>query len=502
MVTQSGGNRTSGLTSEDIQVPGLLFASPVGVVVSFDRRAESAALPQSILRLSALWVAVVLVALIWGVDNAETTLRDAARQELDDAGYDVSVGFSGRDALLIGSAPSEEVAQSIEELVDAIPGVRSVDNEIVIVEVAPPPQRSPSVDVRIVNEVVSIRGFVPDEDVESHLVEAAQEQFGQGRVINALVVGESIADRPWLGRIRDVFAYLGELRSGGFSASDEGFAVEGEVISEAARDSIINEISLVLEGVLPVTDALYIAVLPEPTFSASALGGTIVLAGRMPNAETIDGIVDAAQRLHANSRVISTMQIADVAGSMWLESIPGLLDVVTRLDPWTIDIAAGIVKITGLGLDQDLVASIGLLAEEVAADELTVTVEVALDPAAVASQLTSLLRGSVLFVPGEADLSPEGSALLDTAIDILRNNEGTAFVVAGHTDNQGDSNATRVLSQQQAEAVVDYLISGGIEGARLTAIGYGDERPVASNATEEGRAQNRRIEFTIREGDG
>ncbi|MDJ0497010.1 MAG: OmpA family protein [Acidimicrobiia bacterium] len=470
--------------------------------MSFDRRADSTALPQAILWLMGLWVVVVLVALVWGVDNAEATLRDTAREQLAAAGYDVSVDFSGRDARLIGSASSAEVADSIEELVDAIPGVRNVDNEIVIVDVAPITLRSPSVVVRIVNEVASMRGFVPNDDVAADLVEAAESQFGAGRVINALVVGEDVAETPWLGRIRDVFAYLGELRSGGFVADDEGFVVDGEVISEAAREGLTNEVKLVLDDVLTVTADLSIAQLPEPDFSASSQDGTIVLAGTMPNAETIDGIVDAAQRLHANSRVISTMQIADVAGSMWLDSIPGLLDVVTRIDPWSIDVTDDTLTITGLGADQDLIASISLLAEEVAADELTVVVEVALDPGAIASQLTSLLAGTVLFVEGEAVLTDEARSLLDSATDIISSDEETAFIVAGHTDDQGETAASKLLSQQRAEAVVSYLVSGGIEAARLTAIGYGDEQPLASNATEEGRAQNRRIEFVIREGDG
>ena len=470
--------------------------------MSFDRRADSAALPQVVFWLMGLWVVVVLVALVWGVDNAEVTLRDTAREQLAAAGHDVSVDFSGRDARLIGSAPSAEVAASIEELVDAIPGVRDVENEIVVLEVAPLALRSPSVVVRIVNEVASMRGFVPNEDVATDLVEAAEAQFGEGRVIDALVVGQDVADRPWLGRIRDVFPYLSDLRSGRFVATDEGFVVEGEVISEAAREGIFNEVELVLDGVLPVTEDLSIAQLPEPDFSASSQDGTIVLAGTMPNAATIDGIIEAAQRLHANSRVISTMQIADVAGSMWLDSIPGLLDVVTRLDPWSIDVADATLTITGLGADRDLIASIDLLAAEVAADELTVVVEVALDPGAVATQLTSLLAGVVLFVEGEAVLTDDARSLLDSAIDILRSDEETVFVVAGHTDDQGDPTANRLLSQQRAEAVVDYLVSAGIEAARLTALGYGEERPLASNATEEGRAQNRRIEFVIREGDG
>jgi OOP family OmpA-OmpF porin len=450
----------------------------------------------------ALWVVVVLAALVWGVDNAESTLRNAAREQLAASGYDVSVDFSGRDARLIGTASSAEAAAGIGGLVDAIPGVRDVDNEIVIVEPEPEAMQGPSVVLRVVNEVATIRGFVPNEGVQADLVEAAQAQFGRGRVVDALIVSENVDNRPWLGRIRDVFAYLTGLRSGGFNANDNGFLLEGEVISEAAREAIVSETTLVLEDLLPVTQQLSIAVLPEPSFSAAGTEGTIVLAGTMPDSETIAEVVDAAQRLHPNTRVISTIQVADVAGSMWLDSISGLLDVVTRLEPWTVDVAAGTVTITGLGLDQDLVDSIGLLAAEVVADELLVVVDVAVDPAVVALQLTGLLSGAVLFEEGEAVLTDNAESLLDSAIDILRNNEAAALVVEGHTDNQGDPAANRVLSQQQAEAVVDYLISGGIEAARLSAIGFGDERPLASNATEEGRAQNRRIVFVIREGDG
>ena len=91
--------------------------------------------------------------------------------------------------------------------------------------------------------------------------------------------------------------------------------------------------------------------------------------------------------------------------------------------------------------------------------------------------------------------------LLDAALAILNANPSALVVVEGYTDNQGDPAANLLLSQQRAEAVVAFLLSGGIAEGRLSAIGYGEENPIASNSTDEGRAQNRRIVFVIQEGD-
>jgi OOP family OmpA-OmpF porin len=81
-------------------------------------------------------------------------------------------------------------------------------------------------------------------------------------------------------------------------------------------------------------------------------------------------------------------------------------------------------------------------------------------------------------------------------IDVLKQDETLRLEVQGHTDNVGQAAANLTLSQQRATAVRDYLLKiGGIAAARLTAAGYGDTRPVAPNTTDEGRAQNRRVEI-------
>jgi OOP family OmpA-OmpF porin len=451
--------------------------------------------------LVALWVILVLAALVWGVDNAEATLGESARRSLAADGHAVVVDFSGRDARLIGSVTSEEDVAAIVDSIDALPGVRDVESEIIVAEAVVPTMVNPEIAVRLVGNAVSISGLVPDEETAADLVEAASAQFGAGNVVNALVASKDIEPQPWVGRIQDVFAHLGALRSGGFTARTGGLAIEGEVISETARDETLEEIALVLGDLLPVSGTLTIASRPPPTFSASGRDGVVVLEGVLPDADSVEAVATAAARLHSSSTIVNRLQVGDVAGPMWLESIDGLLDVVTRLDPWSIDIADGNVVIAGLGIDQDLLAAVAVLTEEVVAGELVVTTDVEIDPAGVATQLTQLLKGNATFEPNGTTLSSEGVALLDSAIAILNANPSAVLVVAGHTDDQGDEADNKALSQRRAEVVVEYLVRGGIAANRLMAIGYGEEQPIADNSTAEGRAQNRRIEFVI-EGDG
>jgi outer membrane protein OmpA-like peptidoglycan-associated protein len=262
-----------------------------------------------------------------------------------------------------------------------------------------------------------------------------------------------------------------------------------------------NELDLVLGGTVDFSSNLTLAVLPAPTFSASGSGNLLTLRGRVPNQESVSAIADAARRLHPGATITNSLRIGEVAGASWLESIGGLLDVVTRLDPWTIEVSDGEVTITGLSADPDLVNAIEVLAAEVVAGQLAVNTEVELDPRAVALQLSQLFEGLATFVPGESTLSPVGRSALDEAARIIQAHSGIRLIVAAHTDSQGDSDALLLLSAQRAEAAVAYLVSAGVAEERLTAIGYGDAQPVADNATEEGRAQNRRIEFLVDQGE-
>jgi OOP family OmpA-OmpF porin len=105
----------------------------------------------------------------------------------------------------------------------------------------------------------------------------------------------------------------------------------------------------------------------------------------------------------------------------------------------------------------------------------------------------------VLFDFDSAEIHAEGRALLDSLVDRAIECSELRITVTGHSDSVGEAAYNRDLSLRRAEAVVDYLVSQGVDGTHLSAKGYGETQPRASNDTEEGRARNRRIEFRVRE---
>jgi outer membrane protein OmpA-like peptidoglycan-associated protein len=108
---------------------------------------------------------------------------------------------------------------------------------------------------------------------------------------------------------------------------------------------------------------------------------------------------------------------------------------------------------------------------------------------------TVILEG-VNFETGKADLTPESQAILDGVAESLVANEEIKVQVGGHTDNTGSRAVNQRLSRARAETVRKYLVDKGVAADRLTARGFGPDKPVASNRTQDGRAQNRRVELT------
>jgi outer membrane protein OmpA-like peptidoglycan-associated protein len=111
-----------------------------------------------------------------------------------------------------------------------------------------------------------------------------------------------------------------------------------------------------------------------------------------------------------------------------------------------------------------------------------------------AGQSGGIVLSGVNFDTGKSTIRKDSYEQLDTVVEYMAHKPGVRVEISGHTDNVGDKGANKKLSLQRAQACVDYLVKKGIERSRLEAVGYGDQIPVASNVTPDGREQNRRIE--------
>jgi outer membrane protein OmpA-like peptidoglycan-associated protein/polyisoprenoid-binding protein YceI len=210
----------------------------------------------------------------------------------------------------------------------------------------------------------------------------------------------------------------------------------------------------------------------------------------------------------------------EVEAAVWITRTSETTVSVTTMNPIpvaaeTFDFARGIAKLSdAMGgipivpsvlITFDLTFGTGALKPELEAARATrEQARVQQQTAAISTEgcetrLTVMGEANAVYFPtGSAALDPQSEPMLNSGADIANRCPSVKFLVEGHTDSVGGKRSNQALSEQRAKSVVDYLVAKGVAAARIQSVGYGETHPVASNATEAGRAKNRRIEFKVR----
>ncbi len=104
------------------------------------------------------------------------------------------------------------------------------------------------------------------------------------------------------------------------------------------------------------------------------------------------------------------------------------------------------------------------------------------------------------FDTGKSTIRPDSKPIIDQIVQMMKTNEALELGVEGHTDNVGDAKSNQTLSENRAKAVAAAIVAQGIEAKRLSGAGHGQDKPIADNSSEEGRAKNRRVELVKKGG--
>ena len=257
--------------------------------------------------------------------------------------------------------------------------------------------------------------------------------------------------------------------------------------------------------------------IPSPyTIAATkAKDGTIVLNGFVPNAEVHQKIVADAKALFGDDKVADNLKESKGAPTAWLETSELGLQKLKDVDYGEFAISDNDFTFKGyIGSDE---AKKGLLSEfdsklnsaykgsyeidaprpkveESVEENKTVTIEEQI--ASCKNQIDELLSNEKIhFDYNKATIKQDSYKLLVNLVDIINKCPDTIVTIEGHTDSDGSAKYNKLLSQKRANAIKAYLENRGVAKERLRAVGYGESKPVASNATREGKQKNRRIEF-------
>ena len=314
------------------------------------------------------------------------------------------------------------------------------------------------INVSVDRKVATLTGSVPDEGARSQLIRIAEDRFGNGNVIDELIVdgGADLA--------------TGIINISGIA--DTGDPAPEELQKNAVADLGVSEGAFDIEFVAPQFD---------PAMIDLAVGEVpVLLTGRVPSESDRDRLLQSAEAVYGEGNVdISgiTVEPSDIEGAQF--TITG----ITKPG----DTRAG--ELSAI-LSADFGSAVVTDGSEIdVSPEALLEFEEALEDA--------LVENPILFDTGTSTISPEGLNNLLVIAEAIEAIPGRGVEIIGHTDDTGGDTVNQLLSENRALAVKEALVELGIEESRLTTTGLGSSDPAVPNSNAANRARNRRIQFVF-----
>jgi OmpA-OmpF porin, OOP family len=455
---------------------------------------------------SKWWPGVIPLIVLWAFAiwtntaplEADLSARSAA--SLKDLVLDkTTIAVAGRDVSLGAEAFAEDGRRSAVTAVEAVPGVRLVNDETRLVAEAKPFVWSAERDVA----KVTLGGSAPLPAIRSKLVETARA-----------ALGVEIADQMTLARgapprfesaAQLMLEQISRLKDGKVTISDAGVSLSGMARELGGREAIAAALKNLPEGFKVAANDVKA---PPYVFEAykDPVAVTLTLSGYVPDDKVHAAIIASASRRFFSEKVVDNLKTSLGAPGGFSAAVMPAVGALSRLSTGTLVVADREVKLSGDALYDDAAGQIRAGLGKDFPQNFQFKADVSTKPAAapvdatVCQQLFSELLGKakIRFESGRAAIDPDSAGLLDHLIETASRCPTVNIEVAGHTDTDGDDAANQSLSERRAQAVVDDLVKAGLPASRFTAVGYGGTQPVAANETEDGKAQNRRIEFVVR----
>jgi OmpA-OmpF porin, OOP family len=456
---------------------------------------------------SKWWPGVVPLVVFWVIAawtntlpvEADLAARSAAA--LKDTVLDKSrITVAGRDITFAADAFSEDGRASALASVEAVPGVRLVNDETRLVPEAKPFVWTAERDV----VKVTLGGSSPLPASKNKLLEAARADLGGVEIVDQMNLSRG-APSQFDAAALLLLDQIAKLKDGKIELSDTKVSLSGMARDIGGREAIGAALNKLPPGYSVAANEIKA---PPYVFQAykDPVAVTLTLTGYVPDNNVHAALAAAAARKFFNEKVVDNLKASIGAPSGFLAVVMPALGALSRLSTGTLVVSDREVKLSGDALyDAAAVQIRAGLGKDFPRDwqfkaDISVKPAVAPVDATVCQQLFSdlLAKGRIRFEPGRATIDPDSAGLLDRLIETALRCPNVNIEIAGHTDGDGDAAFNQALSEKRAQAVMDYLVKAGLAADRFTATGYGSTQPVAGNDTDEGKAQNRRIEFVVR----
>jgi OmpA-OmpF porin, OOP family len=453
------------------------------------------------------WPGTIPLAILWVVaawsntTPLESDLAARSSAALQNTVLDKKqIAVEGRDVTFAADAFSEEGRRGAVNSVEAVPGVRLVNDETRLVPEAKPFVWSAERDV----VRVTLGGSAPLPASKGKLFEATRAALGNVEVVDRMDLSRGAPPRFDDAALL-LIDQIAKLKVGKISISDTKVSLSGMARELGGREAIAAGLKKLPEGFSVAANDIEA---PPYIFQAykDPVAVTLTLTGYVPDNTVHTALVAAASRKFFSEKVVDNLKSSVGAPAGFASAVAPALGALARLSTGTLVVTDREVKLSGDAFyDAAAVQIRGGLAKDFPQGwqfKADISVKPATAPVdtSVCQQLFSdlLAKGSIRFESGRAVIDPDSAGLLDRLIETAMRCPAANIEIAGHTDGDGEDAFNQALSEKRAQAVADYLVKAGLPADRFTAMGYGSTQPVASNDTDEGKAQNRRIEFLVR----
>jgi len=431
----------------------------------------------------------------------ESDLAARSTSALKDTVLDKTrIEVAGRDVIIAADAFSDDGRRSAVAAVEAVPGVRLVNDETRLVPEARPFVWSAERDVAR----VTLGGSAPLPASKSRLLEAARASLGGVEVVDQMQLSRGAPPRFDNAALL-LLDQIGKLKDGKIAISDSKVSLSGMARDLGGREAIAAALKNLPEGFSIAANEVKA---PPYIFQAykDPVAVTLTLTGYVPDNNVHAAIAAAAGRKFFSEKVVDNLKASIGAPSGFVGAVVPALGALSRLSTGTLVVTDREIKLSGDAFYDAAVPQIRAGLARDLPQGWQVNADISVKPSAapvdstVCQQLFSdlLAKGKIRFESGRAGIDPDSAGLLDRLIETALRCPTANIEIAGHTDTDGEDAFNQTLSEKRAQAVADYLVKAGMPASRFTATGYGSSQPVATNDTDEGKAQNRRIDFLVR----
>lgn len=444
-------------------------------------------------------------------DGAPQGWEKAANVALDQLGQlrlgDVAI--TDQNVTFAGEAPDEQTASAVKRTLKLdIPQNFRIAEQI----------RFPRPEVKlpasgyvmgIVNDGASLSlvGMVPSEAARGALIDAIKARFPGIPVNDKSQVAPGAPD-GWQQCVVAGLSSLPRLRKGKSILTDHKLEVSGNTDDYAASQSVPGDVKAAAGQTCETTTDIAFTGRMKTDLNwkaARAPNGMVTIEGEAPDDASRLRIVEIAQQIFAGSSVTDNMKIVGASSEPWSSAAHLGLEEIARLKNGEVSIAGkefvikGAAETSRVADDIRSVLSTDLPPGFKSRDEITVMTaeEKAADSCQTLMRQASA-SGTINFARAKADLTSDSAQTLRDLAQIANECPSFKIQIEGHTDSEGTDERNQRLSDRRARAVADFLAQNGVDPQRMSTVGYGATRPIGDNSTAEGRAKNRRIEFTVK----